>query len=344
MTSRLTPLGWITGAEGALLCLIPVWQTAPLAAAGGVAMLAALAGARLLAPRSLAGAEAVWLLPPAVHAGAETTLALRLTAARELPPLALEAWDPRARAARQVARLSGVGPAGATARFSVRFPGRGAVTLPPPAALVQQPFGLVRHRRELAPPAQLIVLPALGRVRAGLRSRLAEWFAGVAVAHEPGNDELGRLRDWTAGDPRSRIHWRASARHRRLLIAERHAPAARRLAIAIDPTAPPAVFERLVSAAATLVDDLGRRGWELAVRHGQAPHGAVGARERLLESLAMCRPGGVPLGELVPRGHPCLALLADDSHAPEGQPPPLVVRDQELPRLIHLPRRLGRSG
>ncbi len=341
---RLTPLGWITGAEGVILCLVPVWQSAPLAAAGGVAMLAALAGARLLAPRSLNGAEASWLPPRLVHAGVETTLAARLTGRRVLPPLVVRAWDPRSRALRQVARLAGIGPDGVATRWTVRFPNRGAVTLPPLEISAQQPFGLIVCTREVGPPSQLVVLPAIGRVRAGLRARLAEWFAGVAVAHEPGNDELGRLRDWAPGDPRNRIHWRASARHRRLLVAERHAPAARRLTVVIDPAAPTAVFERLVAAAATLIDDLGRRGWELAVHHGQAPRGAVGTRDRLLESLAMCRPGGEPLSELVPRGHPCLAFLADDSRAPESQPPPLIVRDSDLPRLIHLPRRLGRAG
>lgn len=341
MTTRLTPLGWITSAEGVMLCLVPVWQSAPLAAAGGIAMLAAVAGARLLAPRSLGEADAQWVLPKAVHAGVETTLAARVACRHELPPLTLWAWDPRARMARQVARLAGVGAAGAPARWTARFPSRGAITLPPLQLEAQQPFGLIACRRDAGQPAQLIVLPPLGRVRAGLRSRLAEWFAGVSVAHEPGNDELGRLRDWTPGDPRSRIHWRASARHRRLLVAERHAPAARRLAIVVDPAAPPLVFERLVAAAATLVDDLARRGWELAVRHGQAEHGAVGARDRLLESLALCKPGGTPLAELIPRGHPCLAFLGDDSRAPESQPPPLIVLDSELPRLIHLPRRLG---
>jgi uncharacterized protein (DUF58 family) len=341
--NRLTPLGWITGAEGVFLCLVPVWQNAPLAAAGGIALLAALGAARLLAPRALASAEAVWVLPRAVYAGVETTLAARLSSPHELPPLTLWAWNPRAKAPRQVARLAGVGPVGAGARWTARFPTRGAVTLPPLGLAAEQPFGLVACRREPGEGVQLVVLPALGRVRAGLRARLAEWFAGLAVAHEPGGDELGRLRDWAPGDPRIRIHWRASARHRRLLVAERHAPAARRLTIVLDPAAPAAVFERLVSAAATVVDDLARHGWELSLRHGQAPRGTVGARERLLESLALCRPGGTPLGELVPRGQPCLAFLGDDSSAPDSQLPPLIVRDSELPRLIHLPRRLGRA-
>ncbi|MEK7415411.1 MAG: DUF58 domain-containing protein, partial [Planctomycetota bacterium] len=159
---------------------------------------------------------------------------------------------------------------------------------------------------------------------------------------ELGGDDLGRLRAWTPGDPPARVHWRASARHRTLLVTERHAPAARRLAIAIDPHASSVVFERLVSAAATLSDDLAARGWELVIHHGQIPHGLSGARDRLLETLAMSRVGGsVPLDEIVPRGSPCLALLDDSTPAPRTVPPALIIRDSELPRLIHLPRRLS---
>lgn len=340
-TVRLTPLGWITLAEGVALCLVPAWQSAPLAAAGGIAMLAAVGAARLLAPRALARVQATWELPRAAHAGAEATLAARLTVSGAAPPVTLLAWDPRARAPREVARIDRGGDGGVAVRWSQRFPARGAIHLPGLELACQQPLGLVEARGPAGADCTLIVLPPIGRVRAGLRTRLSEWFAGLAVANEPGNDDLGRLRAWAPGDPRSRIHWRASARHQQLLVAERHAPAARRLAIAVDPHAPPLVFERLVAAAATVVDDLDRRGWELSVHHGQSPRGLAGARDRLLESLALCRPGGAPLDEVVPRGTPCLALLADATAAPEGQPPPLLVRDDELPRLIHLPRRLG---
>lgn len=343
MSHRLTPLGWITGGEGLLLCLVPAWQSAPFAAAGGVAMLAALGAARLMAPRALARVQAEWELPRAVHAGSETTLSARIVSADHAPPLDLWAWDPRMRVMREVAHLAGVGARAGGARWTARFPARGAVLLPPLEISGVQPMGLVESRRQAGAAAQLIVLPPLGRVRSALRARLAERFAGVSTAPEPGGDDLGRLRAWAPGDPRSRIHWRASARHQQLLVAERHAPAARRLAIAVDPHAPAACFERLVAAAATLVDDLGRRGWELHVHHGQAARGVGGTRDRLMEALALCRTGGAPLEEVVPRGVPCIALLDDDTRAPDAQPPPLIVRDADLPRLIHLPRRMARA-
>ncbi len=343
MRTRLTPLGWITGAEGVALCLVPAWQVAPLAAVGGIAMLAALGAARLLAPRGLAMVQATWVPPRTIHAGAEAVMTAQLSFNTPAPPCTLWAWDPRAREQRQVARLSVNDQAGCTVRWVMRFPNRGAVHLPALQISGVQPLGLIEARRSAGDGSTVIVLPPIGRIRAGLRARLAEWFAGVAVAPEPGGDDLGRLRAWAPGDPRSRIHWRASARHQQLLVAERHAPAARRLAIAIDPLASAVVFERLVSAAATLVDDLAARGWELMVHHGHVPRGATGARDRLLEALALARPGGAPLEEIVPRGAPCLALLAEGTRPPDNQPPPLVIRDDELARLIHLPRRLGRA-
>jgi uncharacterized protein (DUF58 family) len=344
MALRPTPLGWITGAEGAALCLLTAWQQVPLAAAGGVALLGALGAARLLAPRGVQGIAVRWLLPRAIHAGAETTLAVALSAERRVPPLTVQAWDPRAREFRQVARLAGGGPLDAGVRWAARFPARGLAVVPPPRLLCRQPLGLIECELPVGTAAELTVLPALGRVRAGLRARLAEWFAGVAVSPEAGADDLGRLRAFAPGDPPARIHWRASARHRQLLVAERHAPASRRLAIAIDPAAGGMVFERLVSAAATLADDLGRRGWELALHHGHDPRGVAGSSARLLDALAGVKPGGAPLEELVPRGTPCLALVGDDTPQPRGQPAPLVVRDGDLPRLIHLPRRLGRGA
>ncbi len=339
--TRFTPLGWITGAEGVALCLVPAWQVAPLAAAGGVAMLAALAAARVLAPRGLTGITAHWLPPRAIHAGAEVMMTAQVEGAAGVPPFAVWAYEPRAREQRRVARLTGGGSQ--CVRWAMRFPNRGAVQLPPLQVSGSQPLGLVEARRLAGEGTTVIVLPPIGRVRAGLRARLAEWFAGVAVAQETGSDDLGRLRAYMPGDPRSRIHWRASARHQQLLVAERHAPASRRLAIALDPSASAAVFERLVAAAATLVDDLSARGWELMVHHGQVPRGASGARDRLLEALALARPGGAPLEEIVPRGCPCLALLGEDTRAPDNQPPPLVIRNDELARLIHLPRRMGRT-
>lgn len=340
--TRLTPLGWTTLVEGTLLCLIPAWQIAPVAMAGGIGFLAAVGVARFLAPRRLHPVSGGWILPPRIYAGSEAVLQARLSADPGAPPLTLLAWDPRSRAERPVTRLAGLSRLGASPRWTTRFPARGLVHLPPLMVVGEQPMGLVAATRTVGSGVTVVVLPALGRVRAGMRVRLSEWFAGVATATEMGGDDLGRLRAWMPGDPPARVHWRASARHRELLVAERHAPAARRLSIAIDPNAPPLVFERLVAAAATLIDDLARRGWDLAIYHGRAVTGVHAAADRLLEALALVHSGGAPLDELVPRDAPCLVLLADQSAAPSAGRA-LVVRDRELPRLIHLPRRLARG-
>lgn len=341
-TTALTPLGWFVVVEGVVLCLVPAWQVAPVAAAGGVALLAAVAAARLLAARRLIPVQASWVVPLRIHAGVEVVLQARLSADPGAPPLSVLAWDPRSRAVRPVARLPGLSPAGAGPRWTTRFTSRGLVVLPPISVSTEQPMGLATGTRAAGEGLTVVVLPAIGRIRAGMRARLSEWFAGVATAIEAGGDDLGRLRAWAPGDPPARVHWRASARHGELLVAERHAPAARRLSIALDPAAGPAAFERLVSAAATLVDDLAARGWDLAVHTGHLPAGLTAAADRLLEALALARPGGAPLDEIVPRSAPCLVLLADGTAAPSAGRA-LVVRDAELPRLIHLPRRLARG-
>ncbi|MEK7415412.1 MAG: hypothetical protein AAB263_19060, partial [Planctomycetota bacterium] len=184
MSLRLTHLGWITASEGVALCLVPAWQSAPLAIAGGTALLAAVAVARLQAARHLRVIEANWLLPKSVHAGSETTLAATISAPTGTPPAVLLAWDPRSRSEREVARLAGVGPLATCVRWTTRFPTRGHVHLPPLVIAGEQPLGLIRAAQAAGSDAHIVVLPALGRVRASLRARLAEWFAGVATAPE----------------------------------------------------------------------------------------------------------------------------------------------------------------
>ena len=80
---------------------------------------------------------------------------------------------------------------------------------------------------------------------------------------------------------------------------------------------------------------------KIKVLHGGwVPGGVSGNQERLLGTLALATRGGVPLGECLPRGIPVLALMADATPDPIFAGPLLCLRDAELPRLIHLPRRI----
>jgi uncharacterized protein (DUF58 family) len=336
----VTALGWMTLAEAAVLIAAVAWLPRPAAVAAGAALAAAWLVAWWLVPRQLQRIEVHWLLPRRATAGAETVLGATIVAPGGAPPCTLMGWDPRRRQRTPVAHLPEVGGTPRRVRWTVRFPDRGQVELPPLEVDGQQPFGLVAARQRCSRGAHLVVWPALGRVRSSLRARLAAWLGGASASGDAGNDDLARLRHFHPGDPLRRIHWRASARHGELLVGERHAPTTRRLAIALDGGAGAAAFERLIAAAATLADDLLRGGWDLSLHGGWVPGGVSGNQERLLGTLALATRGGVPLGECLPRGIPVLALLADATPDPVFTGPLLCLRDAELPRLIHLPRRI----
>lgn len=345
-TRSLTWLGWLTAVEAAVLMVLAAVGWWPALAAAGIGLAAVVAVAVQSSPRRLDGITAAWELPARAHAGAEVELAAVLHAPAGAPPLALEGWTGRA-GGDQVARFRALGPHPVRVRWLSRFPHRGRHALPPLVVRGIQPFGLVESSCIAAPGAEVLVLPAIGRVRARLLTRLARHLEGTVARStpEPGDDDLARLRTYRPGDPPRIIHWRASARHHHLLVAERQPIASRRLALAIDAALPPGTdahrLERLICAAATIIDTLWDHGWELSL-HGcfAPPQGVRGDRLRLFEALALVAGGGEPLRLHLPTGVPCLALVLDDD-LPDCQPAPLVIRERELGELVRLPGRLA---
>ena len=105
----------------------------------------------------------------------------------------------------------------------------------------------------------------------------------------------------------------------------------------------PRRLDRLASVAATFVDHLGRRGWDLSLHGRFAPAGVVGNRARLLETLALLMPDDptIPLGECLPPGRPCVVLTSRplEVAARSGGPRPLVLSLDECDALVRLPRR-----
>lgn len=344
---RPTLLGWLALAEGLGLISTVAWQQRPLGAVLGVGLLAAVALNALLAPRRLRALRAEHLPGEPPVAGEEAVLAARLLASGGSGPFALEAVDPARQRREVVGRIPGLGAAPARLAWPVRFPRRGAVTTAPLIASTDQPFGLVAAWRVISPPGETLVLPPVGLLRRDLRNRLDRWLESIAAGDDRGDDELAYLRPYRPGDAPHGIHWRASARARALLVAERHAPAARHLALVIDTDralVSPGRLDRLASVAATFVDHLGRRGWELSLHGRFAPAGVTGDRARLLATLALLTPteATIPLGECLPAGRPCVVLtarpLAVECSA-AGGPRPLVLSLEECDALVRLPRR-----
>lgn len=343
--ARLTLLGWLVLAEATLLAatlFIPSVQPKPLGAALGLGLFMALGLAMWRTPRSLDGVRGVWILPASAHAGEEVTVGASLIATNGAPPLILEAWQPLVRRFEVMARLTGLDHLPTRPSWSTRFPRRGLNRLPPLTVNTIQPFGLISAAVEIGPASEFLVLPTLGRIRRELRTRLNRWLEAQAITQELGDDELARLRDYRAGDHPHRIHWKASARHRTLLVAERHAPGCRRLALVVDTStgADARKLERLICVAATLVDHFTSEGWVVSLHGHFAPLGVDGQRLRLLETLALAGATNGELLDSVPPNRTTVVLALNPLDISSLMPKPLVLSLDECEQLVWLPRRM----
>jgi len=345
VTAHLTAQGWIllTVSLGLFALALAGERQQPLLAWLALSVLVAFVVAALLLPRRLRRIQGRWLLPGNVHAGSETTIGARLFADAGSAPLILRAWNPSHRRCEPIAPLPGLHAAPTRVAWVQRFHRRGRCELPPLEASGEQPFGLLRGRIAIGDGEQLLVLPALGRMQDELQQELRHWLDDQLSGEDPGDDEIAYLRPYRPGDPRRRIHWRASARAQQLLVTERQAPSSRSLAIVLDTgdrQRRSRRVERLIACAATLVDHLDRFGWHLRLHGSFAPSGGMrGDRDFLLECLALIEAGGSEqLARYIPDAYPTLVLALDEQRAPEPAPRLKILTLARSEELIVLPR------
>jgi uncharacterized protein (DUF58 family) len=223
-----------------------------------VTLLVALAAAGLDLRRTIA--------PPRTHAGAPVAVRVArrgATARLGLDRLLEVRIDPGLEA---VAGPGGVPePRGDVWRVA---PVRGDHRLPPPLAVIGDPFGLARRTRRGRGAEALLVLPAappLEGVTLGARSA---GQAGRRSSTDSGFGELDRVRDHQPGDALSRIHWAQTAKRGRLQTKELRAPAGsgRTVVVLLDgAVAPGDDFETAVTAAAAICRHLAGRGDPVAL-------------------------------------------------------------------------------
>jgi uncharacterized protein (DUF58 family) len=343
---RIEGLGWMMLYVAAALVFLRFFL--PLRLPGALLTLASALGAAVAvaawrAPRLLRRVEGEWVVPGPVHALQETTVGAALSSAGGAAPFELEAFNPTTRRADAVLRLKGLGAIEIRPSWTARFPRRGLVKLPPLVARCDQPFGLLSAARAISQETEVLVLPALGSTKKGLQARLQSWLEMHATTtSDAGDDELAQLRQYRPGDPPHSIHWRASARARELMVAERHALGCRRLALVVDTAAEgdSARLERLISAAATLVHELSLQGWSMTLHGSFAPNGVHGGRDRLMEALALTSSGDGGVAEFVPPGVPALVLCLGEPPRLELTPRPLALSLSEVEGLVHVPSRV----
>jgi uncharacterized protein (DUF58 family) len=192
-----------------------------------------------------------------------------------------------------------------TARLVLRR--RGRQRLGDLLAASSHPYGLLHFAHVVAPAEEVLVLPALGRLR---RDRLRRLVGGVEVNRPIRNnaaslfaqDEIRGLRDYRPGDGKRSIHWRTSARVGRLMVREFDDPPGEGLLVVLDPTPKDktnqglTAFEEAVSLAATLCWESRECRWLGLLLATAKPVALGGPPDRalavsLLEALAVVEGG-----------------------------------------------------
>ncbi len=337
---RLTGMGALTLFLGLALISSRWWLPTPFPATLGVALLAALLAAAWIGPQRLRRLAGGWTLTGPFHVGEEAAVSAWLGASASAPPLVLEAFNPVTGQRDPVLRLKSLAIATVKPAWILRFPRRGLMQLPPLVARSEQPFGVWSMAQPVGVGSDVVVLPALGMVTAELRTRLRSWLESHTTTSDAGEDELAALRAYRPGDSPRRVHWRASARHRHLLVAERHAVGCRRLAIVVDTAtgSDRRALEKMLSAAATVIDALDRDGWHLTLHGAFAPQGLIGQRAVLLEALALATTSTRAVGEFVLPEIPSLVFAQHDPVLGDRRRA-MVVTLADLPRVVRLTRR-----
>lgn len=310
----LTRRGWLFGVIGAASLVIGLlgggdgWQRV------GLLLLGLLLLSGLAVARTRLGLQAVRTVDPRrVPVDAETTVHLDLRSSTFVPAgmLRLEDTVPGAGSARPRFVIDRGGARWARrVTYRLRPRHRGLLDVGPLTVVVEDPFGLVATRRQVAGVTSVVVTPQVV-VMPAVRIP-GEWSGSgesrprsIAAAGE----EDVTVRPYQRGDDRRRVHWRASARHSQLMVRREEQPWQSRATLMLDnrlaghSTRQPgrqapqsSSFEWAVAAAASVGTHLLARGYSVrlvtdeggstsAAWHDRS-EGPGSAEGMLLEALA----------------------------------------------------------
>ncbi|KRC50799.1 hypothetical protein ASE16_07405 [Leifsonia sp. Root227] len=208
-------------------------------------------------------------------------------------------------------------------RQDVRARHRGSHPIGPFIVSRADPFGLAYAEYALGQPKQFVVTPRVTALPGGdLDVARSEGTEHELLRHSiPSADEL-IAREYRPGDPLRRVHWRATAKHDKLMVRQeerRSNPEAWLIADTRDTAAPDAEFETLVELVASIGVHLLDEGFVVSVvetgprqlsgRSGAGRTGTLGAAtptydvgsadRLLLSDLAAVEPSDVPRDDAV---------------------------------------------
>lgn len=205
--------------------------------AAGLGALAAAAGAEAaILARARVTAERAGRIALPLDEPEEIELAVAVQARRPLRLVVRQVWPPLLEPAASEERRPVRPGELARLRLAVRGVERGSAPLPPPHAALTV-WGLVERRIALPLAGEVHVLPNLARVARLHRklNRFALRGLGVRAAAKLGKGrEFDRLRDYVEGDDLRDVAWKASARHRKLIVQEYRLDRSQDIVVCLD--------------------------------------------------------------------------------------------------------------
>ncbi len=192
----------------------------------------------------------------------------------------------------------------ASLTFGFPSPGRGLYPIGPLIVRARDPYGFYLSEKRLGAET-LAVMPRPERMRAAqLRPRHVGPWPGTIPSKTLGvGTEFYSMREYLPGDDPKRINWKASARHRELVVNELEAEKVTDIMIVLDTdvtffeTADAELFERSVRGAASTASLFLHHGNRVGLvlqggERGSVP-AAFGKRHerRILYLLASAKPG-----------------------------------------------------
>ena len=218
----------------ALAVAVAVPWMAWVALAADLVLLAALVLDARRACRRPLSATRSW--PPLLVQGVRAEVEVALRAPEGTVIVAREALHP-ALAQAPLRQPLVAGPAGATWRYALVPRRRGEHELGPLTVRVLGPWRLAWAQRDLIPPEPRRVYPQTrwgGRVGRLLNLAHRRELGRAPMRLRGLGPEPYALREYRPGDPPTRIHWKASARHERLLSREDTWERGTRLVVLLD--------------------------------------------------------------------------------------------------------------
>ena len=249
--------------------------------------------------------------PTVLDFGDRATVELTLTNTGWLPtpPLYVTDAAPASLVERSSTRLAPIGPGRRrTVGYQLLGRHRGRATVGPLTLSGRDAFGLAERRRRLPGTAEVVVLPPVVELPAGLRTGGATGSTtGGRRQPNTAGEELSDIREYVHGEDLRAVHWPSTAHRGKLMVRRTEDVLTPRATIVLDVRAhrhtgrgPDASVEVAISAAASATRHLDERGRHVVLLDRpvlRAPESLPA--DRWLQRLAETEPEDVDLHGLL---------------------------------------------